>query len=139
MRLTYLFLFIPLVFFSAVLGAHAAELNLNIPVDNPSTNPAGIVANFYEFALAIGGLLAFGAIIFGAIKWTVSAGNPSQISDAKQWITDALLGLLLLVGAYLILNVINPCLTDLRLPKLEQIAKNPALEDLENIPKEKCP
>ena len=129
MKLVYF----PLLILMALVAAstvHAAELNLNIPVDNPSTNPAGIIANFYEFALAIGGLLAFGAIIFGAIKWTVSAGNPSQIGDAKQWITDALLGLLLLVGAYLILNVINPDLTDLRLPNLEQIERNPELEDI---------
>lgn len=73
---------------------------------------SGFVKNFYTFALGIAGLLAFGAIVYGAIKYTVSAGNPSQQSDAKEWITQALWGLLLLVGATLILSTLNPKVFD---------------------------
>jgi len=50
-----------------------------------------------------------------------SAGNPSGQSDAKEWIEAALLGLLLLVGAYFVLNVINPQLTTLALPTLTPV------------------
>src|SRR3972149_1919706 len=76
------------------------------------------IANFYQWALGIGGLVALGIIVFGGILYTVSAGNASKQDDAKQWITGALIGLLLLFGSYLILNTINPGLTKLKDLKL---------------------
>jgi hypothetical protein len=66
----------------------------------------------------IGGVLAFGIIVYGGVKYMASAGNPSGQSDAKEWIEAALLGLLLLVGAYFVLHVVNPQLTTLGLPTL---------------------
>ena len=85
------------------------------------------IANFYQWALGIGGLVALGIIVFGGILYTVSAGNASKQDDAKQWITGALIGLLLLFGSYLILNTINPELTklnDLKLIVNEAAQKN---------------
>src|SRR3972149_9903350 len=76
------------------------------------------IAHFYQWALGIGGLVALGIIVFGGILYTVSAGNASKQDDAKQWITGALIGLLLLFGSYLILNTINPELTKLKDLKL---------------------
>jgi Type IV secretion system pilin len=100
--------------------AHA-QISLSIPGTNQtsqSTSPVGFIDNFYQFALAIGGLLAFGAIVYGGIKYLTSAGNPSSQSEGKEWIYSALLGLLLLAGAYLILDTINPALVTLSLPVL---------------------
>lgn len=55
-----------------------------------------------------------------------AAGNPSGQSDAKEWIWSALLGILLLAGAYMVLNVINPNLTTLSLPTLTPANIQPA-------------
>ena len=71
------------------------------------TTPGVLIGQFYNFALMAAGGLAMGAIVYGAILYTISSGNPSKQSDAKSWITQALLGLALLLGAYLILNTIN--------------------------------
>ena len=97
-------------------------------------SPSGIIKDVYQFSLMIGGLLAFGAIVFGAIKYTLAAGNPSGQHEGKEWITQALLGLLLLVGATLVLNTINPKLALLELPG------NDILPPLENTspPKVEC-
>lgn len=81
---------------------------------------AGQIANLYTWALGIGGLVALGIIVFGGILYTVSAGNASKQDDAKQWITGALIGLLLLFGSYLILNTINPELIKLKDITLEK-------------------
>lgn len=99
------------------------QISLNIPGTNNASvlGPGAFVANFYEFALMIGGVLAFGVVVYGGVKYMASAGNPSGQSDAKEWIEAALLGLLLLVGAYFILNVINPQLLNLTLPTLTPI------------------
>ena len=87
--------------------------------------PGTIVQDVYNFALMIGGLLAFGAIVFGAIKYTLAAGNPSGQHEGREWITQALLGLLLLVGATLVLNTINPELITLKLPDLVRLEYKP--------------
>jgi hypothetical protein len=83
-----------------------------------AASPGAFIANFYIFSLIIGGILAFGVIVYGGVKYMASAGNPSAQSDAKEWIESALLGLLLLVGVYFVLDVINPQLLNLNLPSL---------------------
>lgn len=88
--------------------------------DEPG-NIADLIRKFYNYALAAVGVTALGAIIFGGIKYTVSAGNPSGQSDAIQWITGAVWGLVLLLGANLLLRTINPKLTSLELGKLEDV------------------
>jgi hypothetical protein len=87
-----------------------------------TTSPAFFVAGFYNFALMIGGVLAFGAIVWGGILYASSAGNSGKQSEGKEWIKSALLGLLLLAGAYLILYTVNPNLVNLGLPKLQSIS-----------------
>lgn len=72
--------------------------------------------------MAAGGL-AMGAIVYGAILYTISSGNSSKQSDAKSWITNALLGLAILLGAFLIFQIINPNIANLQslqIPNLTQ-------------------
>lgn len=98
-----------------------SNVNVGIPGSQQNSSPVGILRNLYEFSLMIGGLIAFGAIVYGGIRYATSAGNPSGQSDARDQITQALLGLFLLVGAYLVLNFINPNLVNLSLPGLDDI------------------
>jgi hypothetical protein len=111
--------------FFSLSVAHGVTISMSIPGGTnaypSSTGPGGFIANFYQFALMIGGVLAFGIVVYGGVKYMASAGNPSGQSDAKEWIEAALLGLLLLVGAYFVLNVVNPQITNLNLPTLTQV------------------
>ena len=83
--------------------------------------PELIINNFYNFAMLIGGVLAFGMIVYAALRYTFAAGSASIQSDARDQITQAILGLLLLVGTVIVLNLINPQLAKGRLPTLQQI------------------
>ena len=106
-------------------SAYAVTISTSIPGNNSNTgnaSPGAFIANFYQFALVLGGILAFGVVVFGGVKYAASAGNSSAQSDAKEWIWGALLGLLLLGGAYFILKVVNPQLVNLNLPTLNQVA-----------------
>lgn len=108
--------------------AHAVTISMAIPGSNPnssSTSPGAFIGNLYQFALIIGGVLAFGIIVFGGVKYMASAGNPSGQGDAKEWIQAALLGLLLLIGAYFILDIVNPQLLNLGLPTLTPASITP--------------
>jgi len=91
------------------------------PITAASAGPGTFVQGFYNFALMIGGILAFGAIVYGGVLYAASMGNPGRQSEGKEWIKSALLGLLLLAGAYLILYTINPNLVNLSLPTLQTV------------------
>ena len=103
------------------LKAFAADINVNFPGNNVTSTVPGVITNFYNFALIIAGILAFGAIVYGGVKYAAGAGNPSSQSEGKSWITNALLGLLLLAGAWVVLNTINPQLVTLATPSLPSI------------------
>lgn len=109
-------------FFSATtVGAEAKRIVDLSCATNPGaypfckegTSPAGLVNSFYKIGLGFAGAAALGVMLYGAILYTVSAGNASHQTDAKAWITGALWGLGLLLGAYLILYTINPQLVQI--------------------------
>lgn len=67
----------------------------------------------YPFAISVAAILAVVMLIIAGLEMmTVSEG---MRSDAKQKIQNALLGLLLAVGAYLILRTVNPDLLNLKI------------------------
>jgi len=62
------------------------------------------------FKLAVGFaiLLAVIVIMHNGLRWAASAGSATAISEAKNGISNALVGLLLLLGGVLLLRIINP-------------------------------
>ena len=85
------------------------RLTLNTPLD-------GLIKWFYTTIVTISGLAAFVMLVWGGITWMSSAGSPTAISDARGRIQSALLGLLLVLASFLILQVVNPELTVLNIP-----------------------
>lgn len=81
------------------------------PVANPTATPTdlgGLIGQVFNWSLSVIGLVVFVMILFSGFQWLTAAGNPGQIGQAKNRMTNALLGAALLLSAYLILNVINP-------------------------------
>lgn len=68
--------------------------------------------NFFLFLLSAAVILALVMIVIGGVEYVGSAGNTSLLGDAKGRMVNALLGLLLALASWLILNVINPDLVD---------------------------
>ena len=71
----------------------------------------------FNFGIAIAGLVAFISFVYGGFRYTASAGNPGNLSDARDQIKASLLGLGLLLGSWLLLTTINPQLVVLQLSK----------------------
>jgi len=69
------------------------------------------LTNLYKWALSLVGITALGFLMFAGVKYAASAGNPSRISDAKDRITRAIVGLALLLVAPLLLTLISPNFT----------------------------
>ena len=85
------------------------------------------MGKFYQIALALVGVAAFGTMVYGGILYTISAGNSSKQQDAIGYLTSAALGVVLLLGAYLLLYTIDPSLTNLspRVPPIGNVAAPP--------------
>lgn len=66
------------------------------------------VSNIYKFGIGAIGVCAMLMIIAGGYMYITSAGNNSSMEKAKGVITDAVVGLILAMAAWLILYVINP-------------------------------
>lgn len=83
--------------------------------------PGGL-ANIFNWALGIGGVMAFGLIIYNGIVISTSLGNTSKVSGAKQNIWGAVIGIVIIAGGYLILYTINPALLKFEVPAQSTVA-----------------
>ena len=150
-KIILLFSILGFLFFSAgEFYARAAEskpiVNVDFPCPSglglgdcqPTTDIPSYLNNLYKFAVGIAGLLALGMIVAGGVYYTVSAGSGDKQREAKSMITSALLGVALLLGSYLVLNTVNPQITTLKLPELENITatSNLAAEGVQTTPNE---
>lgn len=119
MPLSFLIQIIPKVF------ATSSAFTLSYPNFATATSPASFVESFYVWALGISASLAVIMIVYGGVKYAVSPGNAGAQSEARDIIINAVWGIVLLAGAYLILNTINPSLTTLRNPGGLQVITAP--------------
>lgn len=60
-----------------------------------------------SFVTALAGILFFIMLVVGGIKYLFSGGNPKATESARGTITAAVLGLILIVAAYLILLLLS--------------------------------
>lgn len=121
-------------------GMGQYQVIVDIPCDNTITKMIGgascattqnytnsiplYVARLYQFGFGIVGAVALLMIIIGAAKYTLSAGSFTSKDEARQQITEAIYGILLLFGAYLILYTINPGLVSIKAPTLTPTSVN---------------
>lgn len=112
------------VYYIAALVASAQnQLQLIAPIPTYQgsniPDPAVYIKALYQFGLGIGGALAMFMIVWGGVEWAIS-GAVDRKAAAKQRITKAILGLVLLLASVFILNLISPNLTNLNaiIPKL---------------------
>jgi len=78
-----------------------------------------MIAWGYYFIVGVSGFSAFFMLVWGGFDWISSGLNPNKMEEAKDKINSAVIGLIIILSAYLILQVINPDLTTLQLPDLQ--------------------
>ncbi len=84
------------------------------------TFPAYVSA-VYKFAIWAVGISALLMITIGGFMYFASAGNTSKMESGKKIIADALYGLIAVLFAWVILNTINPNLTNISLDSVRNI------------------
>lgn len=83
------------------------------------TGPASYILYIYNWGLRIAGILAFLLIIIYGLGYVASFGNEQRIKDYKEKLTNVFIGVVVLLGSFIILQTINPTLTQLKEPKME--------------------
>ncbi len=125
-----MFLVVLSVFFVSALFVHAQEpspnkiVNINFPC-SPNDSSCSDISNetsiityimrFYNFGIAIVGIVAVGMIVAGGVYISTS-GAVDKRSEGKDMITSAILGIVLLFGSYVLLRTVNPDLVLLKDP-----------------------
>jgi len=110
-----------------IFGAFSVALALevawpNSPAGTPlndTSNLTDLIKYLYEWGIAIGGLAVFIALVIAGFQYLTSMGDPGKMKEAKERITSAFLGLVLLLSSWLILNTINPGLTTVNIPPFD--------------------
>jgi len=74
---------------------------------------AQYITLLYDLASSAAAIIAVVVIMFGGFMWATSAGNEQRITSAKETIISAVVGLILVLGSYVILNFINPQIVSL--------------------------
>ena len=78
-------------------GTGHTEMGLFTPGNLPSS-----IGTLINAALSFLGVLFLLLTIYGGYLWMTAAGNEEQINKAKKIITSALIGLIIVISAYII-------------------------------------
>lgn len=91
---------------AVVAGVHAA--NIGTPVVAPAgyaTDIGKLISFVLRVVLAIGALLVFGFLVMGGIEYITSGGEKGKTESARNKITAAIVGLIILAASWAILNL----------------------------------
>lgn len=70
------------------------------------------ITAIYNYGIGIVGIVSAVVMMFGGFLWLVAGGDSGKVSEAKEWIKSALVGLILVLLSYTILLTINPDLVE---------------------------
>ncbi len=67
----------------------------------------GMVSGFLSLILVVAGLAFFFILVVGGVKWILSGGDKAHTEGARNQITAALVGLVIVFSAWAIAKLIN--------------------------------
>lgn len=101
----------------AALEIDFPEISGVKPTDN--FGPGNWVNYFFVFGLGVVGLAILGTVIYAGILYLTAGDNSGKITEAKDRLWGTLIGLVILMGSYIILRTINPQLVDIKNPRID--------------------
>ena len=87
-----------------------AQYNLMQPIKGLGTGQtvSSYVPTIIMLGIALAALLAVVVIVVAGFMYITAAGNPGNVEKAKSYLLNAIIGLLIAIGYWLILQAINP-------------------------------
>ncbi|MEK9151837.1 MAG: D-alanyl-D-alanine carboxypeptidase family protein, partial [Patescibacteria group bacterium] len=100
---------IPNLKFSDIMVSQEGEIKtLDIPF------LADYISAVYKYAVSVAGVIAAVIMMIGGFQVLTAGGDAGRVTQGKERIENALVGLFLSLGVYLILNTINPDIVTLK-------------------------
>jgi len=87
-------------------GGKAVKAPAGIPTGGITT-VAKVVGNALTFVLIITVVLALIYLVLGGLQWIQSGGDKQKVSQARSRLTFAIIGLVIALGSFFIINVIG--------------------------------
>jgi len=109
---------------AVVLTAQAMDDNATLGFDiiddqgiglanNEISDPRVMAINIVKFFMTFLGIIAVVIILLGGFKWMTAAGNEDKVAEAKKLLVAGIIGLAIIVSAYVIVNFVITTTTDL--------------------------
>lgn len=101
-----------LLFFGYTLPAFAIETGLNETANRAGLKSKNtlslpqIVGNVLGAALALIGVIFLVLVVYGGFIWMTAGGDTDKVGKAKQMITNGVIGLVIVMGGYIITNFV---------------------------------
>jgi hypothetical protein len=70
------------------------------------TDPRDMAVNIVKFFMTFLGIIAVVVILLGGFKWMTAAGNEDKVADAKKLLVAGMIGLAIIISAYVIVNFV---------------------------------
>src|SRR5690606_13303409 len=67
----------------------------------------GYFVSLWRAAITIGGLMVLIFFIWGAIEWITSGGDSGKVASARNRITQAVIGMIILAGSFVLIGIIG--------------------------------
>ncbi|MBI5071815.1 hypothetical protein HZB93_02910 [Candidatus Falkowbacteria bacterium] len=99
-----------------------ATLEISLGGLSSVSDPAQYISQLYQWTISITGILAGIMIMIGGLLYLTAGGSPERLSNAKDYISNALVGLILALTSYFLLQTVNPALLSLKFPKVPLVA-----------------
>ncbi len=85
--------------FTGTIKPFAEKSGYNTAAD---VQPELFIGTIIQTVLQFLGVIFLGLVIYGGIKWMTASGNEEDVKTAKKIITNAVIGLIIVVMAYAI-------------------------------------
>ncbi|MEA1963381.1 MAG: hypothetical protein U9M94_04055 [Patescibacteria group bacterium] len=79
--------------------------NLNLTEAN-ETDPKEMAVSIVRYLMTFLGIIAVVIILLGGFKWMTAAGNEDKLAEAKKLIIAGIIGLIIILCAYAIVNFV---------------------------------
>jgi len=116
------------------LPAGKVTAQITIGKENVFKGLSDYLPNLYRYLVSIAGIVAAVLIIKGGFDYMTSAGDATKITAAKETIGNAIMGLVLVLGSYVVLQTVNPELVNLKLPGVYLIRPVPLVSWCSDLP-----
>lgn len=92
---------------SIEVSGNKIEGPLKGPGGIPINNLGDIISILLKFIVPLGGIILFFVLVLGGIGIMTSAGNPEKLKAASAKITSSIIGFVLLILTYVIINFVS--------------------------------